>query len=240
MKKRALTGITPTGTIHIGNYFGAIAPALSYQDQYECFFFVADFHALTTNKNREEIISQTYDIVAAWLAFGFNPKRHFMYRQSDVPLTAELAWYLSCVTGVGLLQKGHAYKDALAKNKEVNHGVLAYPVLMAADILLYEADIVPVGKDQKQHVEFTRDMAGSFNAVYGEGILKLPTPLIREEVMAVPGLDGRKMSKSYNNVIPLFEKPEKLKKLVMSIKTDSTPLEEPKDLDSTIIGAIYK
>ncbi|MBX7143102.1 MAG: tryptophan--tRNA ligase [Oligoflexia bacterium] len=170
--KRSLTGIRSSGIVHIGNYLGMIRPALERQQSFECLYFIADLHALTTNRDAQAMRSQTYDIVATFLAFGFDTKKHLMYRQSDLPFVTELAWYLSCVTGVGLLEKSHAYKDALAQDKETNHGVFAYPVLMAADILLYDADVVPVGKDQKQHVEMARDMAGSFNAAFGAPLLK--------------------------------------------------------------------
>ncbi len=238
--KRSLTGIRPSGNPHLGNYLGMIKPALARQADYECFYFIADLHSLTTLKNAAALKSFTYDLVATWLALGFDPEKNVLYRQSDLPQVTELAWYLSCCTGVGFLEKAHAYKDAAAGNKDVNHGVFAYPVLMAADILLYEPDIVPVGKDQKQHVEMTRDMAGSFNAAFNCQILKLPEPAIEESVMSIPGLDGRKMSKSYGNEIPIFAPQAELKKLVMSITTDSTPLEEPKTLDGTLIADLYK
>lgn len=238
-RKRSLTGIRASGNLHLGNYLGTIRPALELTSTYDCIYFIADLHALTTNKNPELLRQSTLDQVATWLALGLDTKKHILFRQSDVPETTELAWYLSCVTGMGLLEKAHAYKDASSQDKEVNHGVFAYPVLMAADILLYDADVVPVGKDQKQHVEMARDMAGSFNALFGEGVIKLPQPLINEKVMVIPGLDGRKMSKSYGNEIPLFCSEKELRKLVMSIKTDSTPLEAPKSLEGTLINDLY-
>lgn len=238
--KRSLTGIRSTGNPHVGNYLGAIRPALLKQEQYECIYFVADMHSLTTNKQPDLISSQALDVTATWLAFGLDHSRHIIFRQSDAPFTAELAWYLSCVTGFGFLEKGHSFKDAVANNLEVNHGVFAYPVLMAADILLYDADIVPVGKDQKQHVEMARNMAQSFNAAYNAEILKLPQVLIDEAVMCIPGLDGRKMSKSYGNEIPLFCDEAALRKKVMSIKTDSTPMEEPKTLEGTLLAELYR
>jgi tryptophanyl-tRNA synthetase len=237
---RSLTGIQPSGAVHIGNLLGMIQPALEYQQTHECFYFIADLHALTTLKDPELLRRQTLDCVAAWLACGMDVKRHIMYRQSDVPMVTEFAWYLSCCTGVGFLEKSHAYKDAVARGREVNHGTFAYPVLMAADILMYEADIVPVGKDQKQHVEMARDMAGAVNAVYGADVLKLPEPVIREAVMTIPGLDGRKMSKSYDNVIPVFEAEKQLRKRIMALKTDSTPLEAPKSLAGTFLGDLFK
>jgi tryptophanyl-tRNA synthetase len=239
-RKRALTGITPSGLIHIGNYLGAILPAIKLQEQYDCLYFISDLHALTKGPTPEALRSQTYDIIAAWIASGFDYKRNCIYRQSDLGFVTEFSWFLSCVTGNGLLEKGHAYKDALAQEKDPTHGLFSYPVLMAADIIMYDVDIVPVGKDQKQHVEMARDMAGSFNAKYGEGVLKLPEPLIDERVMTIPGLDGRKMSKSYNNTIPLFSPEKELRRLIMSIKTDSTPLESPKELAGTLVGQLYE
>ncbi len=238
-KKRSLTGIRPSGNVHLGNYLGMIRPALERQKDYECLYFLADMHALTTLKNKQLLRQYTLDCVATWLALGFDYKHNLLYRQSDVPMVAELTWYLSCCTGMGLLEKAHAYKDALAQNKDINHGFFNYPVLMAADIVLYDSDIVPVGKDQKQHVEMARDMAGSFNALFGGEILKLPEPQIEETVMSIPGLDGRKMSKSYGNEIPLFANEKDLKKLILSIKTDSTPLEEPKSLKGTLLGDMF-
>ena len=238
--KVSLTGIRPSGTLHLGNYLGAIKPGLKLQEKYNCLYFIADMHSLTSTKNPKELSEWTYDIVATWLALGLDTNKHIIYRQSDIPMVTEFAWYLSCCTGVGLLQKSHAYKDAVANSKEVNHGVFAYPVLMAADILMYDADIVPVGKDQKQHVEMARDMAGSFNALFGEGIIKHPEVRIREEVMTIPGLDGRKMSKSYNNEIPLFCTEKQLRKKVMAITTDSTGLEDPKSMNDSLLGELFK
>lgn len=240
MLKRSLTGIRATGNIHLGNYLGAIKPALSRQNDFQCLYFIADLHSLTTNKEPQVLREKSLDLAATWIAAGLNLEKHLLYRQSDVPMVCELAWYLSSVTGMGFLEKAHAYKDAAANAKDVNHAIFAYPVLMAADILMYDVDIVPVGKDQKQHVEMARDIAGSFNAIYGEGIIKLPTPVIDEQVMTIPGLDGRKMSKSYNNEIPVFCEEAQLKKLIMSIKTDSTPLEEPKELSGSLIGELLK
>lgn len=237
-KKRALTGLKPTGNLHLGNYLGALRPALELSKTYECIYFIADLHSLTQNRDANALASQTLDQVATWLALGLDTEKHILFRQSDVPSVTELTWYLSCVTGLGLLEKAHAYKDAQSKGLEINHGTFSYPVLMAADILLYDADIVPVGKDQKQHVEMARDMAGSLNALYGD-LLKLPEPLIQEEVMSIPGLDGRKMSKSYNNEVPLFCDENTLRKKIMSIKTDSTPLEEPKTLAGTLVGDLF-
>ena len=238
--KRSLTGIKPTGDIHIGNYLGAIKPGIERQKNFQCLYFIADMHALTTNENPVQLKKQTLDITATWLAAGLDVTKHVLWRQSDVAMVAEYAWYLSCVTGFGLLNKAHAFKDAEAKRKDVNHGLFAYPTLMAADIMMYDADVVPVGKDQKQHVEMARDMAGSFNSIYGEGVIKLPEVALEEKVMTVPGLDGAKMSKSYGNVIPLFCDEKTLRKLVLSIKTDSTPLEEPKVLANTPVGIMLE
>ncbi len=237
--KRSLSGIRPSGTVHLGNYLGMIRPGIQRQDSFECLYFIADMHALTTNRNPKLLQSQTLDIVATWLALGFDAQRHLMYRQSDIPMVAEFAWYLSCATGIGLLEKAHAFKDAQTQARDVNHGVFAYPVLMAADIVMYDADIVPVGKDQKQHVEMARDMAGSFNALYQGEYIKLPEPVIDERVMTIPGLDGRKMSKSYGNEIPLFCDEKSLRKYILSIKTDSTALEAPKVLKGTLISDLY-
>ena len=236
-QKRSLTGLRATGNLHLGNYLGAMKPALEFSRLHNCVYFIADLHALTSNRDPKALAEQTLDHLATWLAIGLDIERHILFRQSDLPHT-ELSWYLSCVTNLGLLEKGHAYKDAVAQGADVNHGVFAYPVLMAADILLYDADIVPVGKDQKQHVEMARDIAGAFNAIYGD-VLKLPQPIIQEDVMLIPGLDGRKMSKSYGNEIPFICEEPLLRKKIMSIKTDSTPLEEPKTLNGTLVGDLY-
>ena len=238
--RRVLTGIRASGKLHIGNYFGAVRPALELQKKYLCNFFVADLHALTTNKDAKLMSDSTFDCVALWLACGLERSRSIIYRQSDVPFVAEFAWYLSSVTGMGLLEKGHAYKDALANSREVNHAIFSYPVLMAADICMYDADLVPVGKDQKQHVEMARDMAGSFNAVYGDNLIKLPEVVIDEKVMLIPGLDGRKMSKSYGNEIPFFCDEKTLRKKILSVVTDSTSLEAPKSIEGTVLGDFYK
>lgn len=237
--KRSLTGIRASGDVHLGNYLGMIKPALAYQEEYQCLYFIADMHALTTNKDAAMLREATLDMVATWIALGLDHEKHMIYRQSDLPMVAEFAWYLSVCTGLGLLEKGHSYKDAVANDREVNHGVLAYPVLMAADIMMYDADIVPVGKDQKQHVEMARDMAGAFNAIYRTEVIKLPAPVIKEDVMLIPGLDGRKMSKSYNNYIPLFCDEKTLRKKIMSIKTDSTEVDAPKSLEGSLLGQLF-
>lgn len=237
---RVLTGIRPSGDVHIGNYLGMLQPALELQKEYSCIYVIVDLHALTTQKDPKALASQTLDLTATWLALGVDLKNHILFLQSDVPQVTEFMWYLSSVTGVGFLEKAHAYKDAQTQNKDTSHAVFAYPVLMAADILMYDVDLVPVGKDQKQHVEMARDMAGSFNALYGEDVIKLPQPVIREEVQTIPGLDGRKMSKSYNNVIPLFCTEKELRKKVLSITTDSTPLEDPKSMKDSLLGQYMK
>lgn len=238
-KKRALTGIQPSGEIHIGNYLGAIKPALELQKDHSCIYFVADFHAITSLKDGALLNNYTLELTATWLALGLDTEKHIFFRQSDVPCVAEYAWYLSCFTGMGLLEKCHAYKDKISHGKEASHGLFAYPVLMAADILMYDVDLVPVGKDQKQHVEVARDIAGSINAVYKKPLIKLPTPVIKEDTMLIPGLDGQKMSKSYNNTIPLFASEKGLEKLILSLKTDSSALEEPKSLDGSVLGQLF-
>jgi tryptophanyl-tRNA synthetase len=236
---RSLTGIKPTGMPHLGNYLGMIRPAIQLTADCEAFYFIADLHALTTQYDRAALKEHTLEVAATWLALGLDPARTLLFRQSDVPEVTELCWYLSCVTPLGLLQRAHAFKDALAKGREISSGTFFYPVLMAADILIYDSDVVPVGRDQKQHVEMTRDMAIAFNFHFGE-TLKVPEPRIGEEVATIPGLDGEKMSKSRGNTIPLFLDPKPLKKLVLSIKTDSTPLEEPKDPETCTVFNLFR
>lgn len=237
-KKRSLTGLRATGNLHLGNYLGAMKPALELSKTYDCVYFIADLHALTSNRTPELLTRQTFDHLATWLALGLDTDKHILFRQSDVREHTECMWFLSCVTNLGLLEKSHAFKDALAQGADVNHGLFAYPVLMAADILLYNADVVPVGKDQKQHVEIARDIAGAFNAIYGD-VFKLPEPVIQEEVMIIPGLDGRKMSKSYGNEIAFLCEEKELRKKLMSLKTDSTGLEEPKALKGSLVGDLF-
>jgi tryptophanyl-tRNA synthetase len=237
-KKRSLTGLRATGNLHLGNYLGAMRPALEFCEKYDGIYFIADLHALTSNRNPDLLASQTFDHLATWLAIGLDTEKHTLFRQSDIREHTELSWFLSCVTNLGLLEKSHAFKDAVSQGADVNHGLFAYPVLMAADILLYDADVVPVGKDQKQHVEMARDIAGAFNAIYGD-VLKLPEPVIQEEVKLIPGLDGRKMSKSYGNEIALLCPEKELRKKLLSLKTDSTPLEEPKALQGSLVGDLF-
>ncbi len=238
--KRILSGIQPSGVLHIGNYFGAIRQHILLQEENECYYFVANYHALTTINDRKQLEENSLMVALDYLALGLNPERATLFLQSDVPEVTELAWILSTVTPMGLLERAHSYKDKVAKGISPNHGLFAYPVLMAADILIYDSEYVPVGKDQKQHLEMTRDMAEKLNHIYGEGLLKLPQDLILPEVAVVPGIDGQKMSKSYNNTIDIFASYKELKSKVMRIVTDSTPLEAPKDPDKSVIVDLYK
>ncbi|MBI4083231.1 MAG: tryptophan--tRNA ligase [Candidatus Lambdaproteobacteria bacterium] len=236
---RTLSGITPSGKPHVGNYLGMLKPALAMQATSETFYFIADLHALTKVRDAPALRENIRELAAVFLALGIDHEHHTFFRQSDVPEVAELTWVLSCVTPMGLLQRAHAFKDAQAKEEEPNHGLFAYPVLMAADILLYDTNQVPVGKDQKQHLEITRDIAGYFNRQFGETLV-LPEPRIQEEVATIPGLDGRKMSKSYNNVIPLFSTQAELRKAVMRIVTDSKGVADPKDPESCNVFQIFR
>ena len=227
---RVLSGTQPSGDqLHIGNYFGALRQHVALQTENETLIFIADLHSMNTVRDGAERRRYTQAVALDYLACGLDPEQTIFWRQSDVPEVCELAWHLSTVTPMGLLERGHAYKDRVAQGQPANHGLFAYPVLMAADILLYRADCVPVGQDQKQHIEMARDMAVSFNHAYGEEVLALPEPQILEEVAVVPGTDGRKMSKSYGNGIPMFASDKQMKKAVMGIVTDSTPVEAPKD-----------
>lgn len=239
MTKRALTGIKPTGSPHIGNLLGMYRPAMELQKTHEGFFFVASYHALTTMRDAEQMRAQTIEVAANWLALGLDPARSVLWAQHDVPEVTELAWILSCITSKGMMDKAHAFKDALAKNKEVNIGLYTYPVLMAADILAFDSHVVPVGKDQKQHVEMTRDMAQRFNHLFGETLV-VPEPMVRKEVETVPGLDGQKMSKSYGNTIEIFLPEKKLRKKFMSIVTDSKGVDDAKDPDTCNVFQLYK
>lgn len=238
---RVLTGIQSSGIPHLGNILGAIMPAikLSEDRKNESFFFIADLHSMTTVRDADILRENTYATAAAWLAFGFDTENNTFYRQSDVAEVAELMWYLSCLTPVPMLNNAHSFKDKSDRLSDVNAGLFTYPVLMAADILLYDAEIVPVGKDQQQHLEMTRDIAGAFNNAYGETFV-LPETKIDTNVMVVPGTDGQKMSKSYGNFINIFLPEKKLRKQVMKIITDSTPLEEPKNPDTCNAFALYK
>ena len=238
---RILTGIQSTGTPHLGNLLGAIIPAikLSKNKKNESLFFIADLHSFTTIRDAEQLRENTYATAAAWLAFGFDTERNIFYRQSDVTQVCELTWYLNCFSPFQRLQLAHSFKDKSDKISEVNTGLFIYPVLMAADILLYDANIVPVGKDQVQHLEITRDIASRFNHKYPNSFV-LPETKVDERVMIVPGTDGQKMSKSYNNFIDIFLPDKKLRKQIMGIKTDSTPMQDKKDAEVCNIYKIYK
>lgn len=238
---RILTGIQATGVPHLGNILGAIQPGieLARKNEHEAFLFIANMHSLTAIKDADIIKENTFGVAAAWLAFGLDTSTNVFYRQSDVPEVAELMWYLNCFTPFPMLSNAHSFKDKSENLKDVNAGLFTYPVLMAADILLYDANFVPVGKDQKQHLEMTRDIAGAFNHKYGD-VLVLPEASIDERVMIVPGTDGRKMSKSYNNFVNVFLPEKELKKQVMGIVTDSTPMEDPKNPDTCNVFALYQ
>ncbi len=237
---RVLSGVQPSGNLHIGNYFGAIRQFLRLQEEHECFYFLADLHALTTVQDAGRFRTLVRDLATGFLALGLDPTRSVIYRQSDLSEVTELSWYLSTATSMGLLQRCHSFKDKIAQGVVPNHGLFAYPVLMAADILIVKSDLVPVGKDQKQHLEVTRDIAASFHAVYGSEVFILPEPLILDEVAVVPGLDGRKMSKSYDNTIDIFGPEKPIRKSIMSIVTDSTPVEEPKPTEDNALYHLLK
>ncbi len=240
-RPRALSGIKPTGSPHLGNYFGMIQPAIALQDSHDAFYFVADYHALTTGRDAKVLRDASREITATFLALGLDPARATFFRQSDVPEVLELTWQLACVTGTGLLMRAHAYKAAEDKGEAgvLPAGTFFYPALMAADILAYDSDVVPVGRDQLQHVEMAQDMGGHFNAAYGN-VLKRPEPAVRAEVPTIVGTDGRKMSKSYGNTIDIFATEKNLRKAVMSYKTDSKGLNDPKDPDGCNVFSIYR
>ena len=236
---RILTGIQPSGTPHIGNYFGAMRQGCNIQDKGETFLFIADYHSLTTGPSPDALRSRVLELALNYLACGVDTEKTVLFRQSDVPEVCELTWILNNVTPVGLLERAHSYKDKIAKGFAPNNGLFSYPVLMASDILIYQSNLVPVGKDQKQHLEITRDIAIKFNNQYGE-IFTIPDELIPDEVAIVPGIDGQKMSKSYNNTIPIFGKEKEIRKAIMNIVTDCKGLEEPKDPDHCNVVALYK
>ncbi|MCS6771318.1 MAG: tryptophan--tRNA ligase [Kiritimatiellae bacterium] len=236
---RILSGIQPSGRLHLGNYFGMMRPAIELQSQGEAFYFIANYHALTTVNNATALRQGTMDVALDFLACGLDPERATFYRQSDVPEVTELAWLLSVVTPMGLLERCHSYKDKIAKGISPSHGLFAYPVLMAADILSVQADIVPVGRDQKQHVEVTRDIAIKFNNVFGD-VFRIPDAQIREEVAVVPGIDGQKMSKSYGNTIDIFGDPKEVRARIMRIVTDSKTVADPKDPETCNVFALFK
>ena len=247
VKQIALSGIKPTGILHIGNYLGMIKPAFDLIEEYQTLYFVADYHALTTFKDRNVLNQFVYDVAATLLALGLDPEKVIFFRQSDVPQTYEFSWILSCFTPKGLLNRSHAYKAAVDVNlkagkqadADINAGLYNYPVLMAADILLYGTQWVPVGQDQRQHVEIARDIAAAVNSNCGK-VLTLPQPLIQEKVMTIPGIDGRKMSKNYDNTIPIFADSKSLRKQVMRIVTDSKRPDDPKNPDECNVFNIYK
>jgi len=235
---KVLSGIQPSGTLHIGNYFAMMKPMIRYQEQEELYCFIVNYHALTSVFDADTLKKGTIDAALDFLALGLDPDKAIFWVQSDVPEVTELTWILSNVTPVGLLERAHSYKDKIAKGLAPNHGLFAYPVLMAADILLYQSERIPVGKDQKQHVEIARDIAIKFNNTYGKTFV-LPEPEIDPDLAVIPGIDGQKMSKSYGNTIDIFCTKEELRKNVMRIVTDSTPVEAPKDPDRCILFAIY-
>ena len=237
---RILTGLQPSGKLHIGNYFGAMQPAVELQDKGDAFYFIADYHAMTSMSDAATLRANIQDLAIDFLACGLDPEKATIFRQSDIPEVNELAWVISTVCPMGLLERAHSYKDKIAKGMTANHALFAYPTLMAADILLYDAELVPVGKDQKQHLEMTRDLAGKINDRFGENTLVIPEVLIKDNTAVVPGLDGQKMSKSYNNTIPLTGGKKALRKSIMRIVTDSTAVEDPKSTDNSTIIALYK
>lgn len=239
MRKTLLTGIKPTGTVHLGNYFGAMRQLVNLQNDYHSFAFVVNYHALTSVSDGALLRKLTLDVAMDYLAVGLDPNKTTLFLQSDVPEVTELAWIFNTITTVPYLSRAHAFKDAEAKNKEVSVGLFDYPILMAADILMYGTDVVPVGQDQKQHIEIARDTAQKFNHIFGE-TFTLPEPIILEEVKTVMGTDGRKMSKSYGNVIGLFASDEEIKKAVMSIPTDSKGVDEPKDPRTCKVFAFHE
>ena len=235
---RILSGIQPSGVLHIGNYFGMMRPAIALQAEGEAFYFIAEYHALTSVRDPQALRENSRRVALDFLACGLDPERAALFRQSDVPQVTELAWILSTVAPMGLLERAHSYKDKLARGMAATVGLFDYPVLMAADILIYDSDIVPVGKDQKQHIEITRDLAVKMNETFGQ-IFKLPEPRIQAATEVVPGIDGQKMSKSYGNNIDIFGDEKETRKRVMSIVTDSTPVEAPKDSSRSTIFKLY-
>jgi tryptophanyl-tRNA synthetase len=239
MKKVLLSGIQPSGAMHLGNYFGAIKQFVDMQDSYETRIFIADLHAITTTQDKKKLSENILNVAMDYIACGLDPDKVVLFKQSDIPQVTELAWYFNCITTMAYLERATSYKDAHMKAKEVTVGLFDYPMLMSADILIQDADVVPVGADQKQHVEYARDTAQKFNNIFGQ-TFKIPEPIIIESVAVVPGTDGRKMSKSYGNTIPLFGTDEEIKKAVMSIVTDSKTPEEPKDPDKCNIFALHK
>lgn len=233
-----LSGVKPTGKVHIGNYFGAMKQFVDLQNQYKCLIFIADYHALTTVKNASLLRQNTMEIAIDYLAIGLNPDKSIIFKQSDVPEVTELTWIFNCLTPISYLKRAHAFKDAVAKKKTINMGLFDYPILMAADILIYDADLIPVGQDQKQHIEMAMETANKFNNTYGN-LFKIPKPFILKNNV-IPGIDGRKMSKSYQNTIELFESDIDVKKKIMSIKTDSKDVKDRKDPEKCNVFALHK
>lgn len=238
--KTILSGIQPSGKLHIGNYFGAMRQHIRMQDEGDAFYFLANYHSLTSINEGDLLKQYTLDVVLDYLALGLDPDKATFFAQSDVPQTTELAWILGCLTPVSLMEKGVAYKDKVANGLSANVGLFSYPILQAADILIYHSDLVPVGEDQKQNIEICRDLAGKLNRAYDQELLRIPEDYIVKSVATVPGVDGRKMSKSYGNTIDIFDEGKSLKKTVMSVKTDSTPLEDPKDPDTCNVFALIR
>lgn len=236
---RVLSGIQPSGKLHLGNYYGSLRQFIELQDKHEAFYFIANYHALTSLRDPKRLAEYTHDVALDFLALGLDPAKAMLFRQSDVPEVTELTWFLSTVTPMGLLQRCVSYKEKLEQGLSADHGLFAYPVLQAADILIYKSDLVPVGRDQKQHVEVTQDIAAKFNNAYGE-IFVIPQPRVLEATAVVPGIDGQKMSKSYDNTIEIFADEQRIKKQVMAIVTDSTPLEEPKDPEKCNVMALLR
>ncbi|HOA75536.1 MAG TPA: tryptophan--tRNA ligase [Phycisphaerae bacterium] len=237
---RILSGIQPSGRLHLGNYFGALRKHIELQGEHECFYFIANYHALTTINQAERLEEFTREVALTYLALGLDPNKAVFFRQSDVPEVTELMWILSCLTPMGLLQRAHSYKDKVAQGLSPNHGLFAYPVLQAADILIYKANLVPVGQDQAQHIEMAQDIQGKFNQAFNCNVLVRPEPLISAEAAVVPGIDGRKMSKSYDNTIELFGPPNQARKRIMSMKTDSTPVDQPKNPETCNVFALLR
>ena len=235
---RILSGIQPSGRLHVGNFFGMMQPSIRLQEEGEAFYFIADYHSLTTVQDPEALRKNVCNVAIDFLACGLNPNKAVFFKQSDVPEVTELSWLLSTVTPMGFLNRCHSYKDKTERGLEATHGLFAYPVLMAADILIYDSNVVPVGDDQKQHLEVTRDIAIKFNNLYGD-VFVIPEPKIREDKARVPGLDGQKMSKSYGNILEIFGEEKPTKKKIMSMMTDSTPVEDPKDPSNSIIIDLF-
>tara|TARA_B100000700_G_scaffold284570_1_gene337910 strand:+ start:231 stop:1202 length:972 start_codon:yes stop_codon:yes gene_type:complete len=238
-RPRSLSGIKPTGIPHLGNYLGMIKPAIKLQETHESFYFIADYHALTSIRDPAIINKNLFDLTAVFVALGMDFEKNAFFRQSDVPEVTELTWILSCITPKGLMERAHANKDAIAKNQEINMGLFCYPILMACDILIYDSNFVPVGQDQKQHLEITRDLAMRFNNIYGD-VFIIPEAIIQKNVATIPGVDGRKMSKSYGNIIPLFSPEKEFRKAIMKITTDSKSVNDPKDPETCNIFSLFK